>query len=204
MAFNFPGRIPIFRSTSTSPSQSYQQSWSGLRISWAVGRLCAWMFAGLLRRASVTSAHTRLRAMAQASSTSPAGGIRTDKLDLGAASGREGVVLLACGSFNPPHKVHVRMLELAGDALSRTGVQVLGAYMSPVSSRYEKKGLVDAKHRVAMCEAAVRDSALVMVEVKAPSRLCGLEAAAHDGEAGGTDSEMTGMGDGRTRKRGGK
>ena len=122
------------------------------------------MFAGLLRRASVTSAHTRLRAMAQASSTSPAGGIRTDKLDLGAASGREGVVLLACGSFNPPHKVHVRMLELAGDALSRTGVQVLGAYMSPVSSRYEKKGLVDAKHRVAMCEAAVRDSALVMVD----------------------------------------
>ena len=27
--------------------------------------------------------------------------------------GEEGVVLLACGSFNPPHRAHVRMLELA-------------------------------------------------------------------------------------------
>jgi nicotinamide mononucleotide adenylyltransferase len=99
--------------------------------------------------------------------------IRTDKLvRLTTTSFQEkekgkkkGVVLLACGSFNPPHRVHTGMLTLAKEALEETGdCVVLGAYLSPVSSLYEKKGLVDVKHRLAMCELACEGSDFVMVD----------------------------------------
>ncbi|QDZ24018.1 nicotinamide/nicotinic acid mononucleotide adenylyltransferase [Chloropicon primus] len=105
--------------------------------------------------------------MTRSFSSGCSGGIGTEKLDWdvkGRVEGGSKVVLLACGSFNPPHKVHLRMLELAKDALDKSGVPVLGAYMSPVSSHYKKKGLVDAEHRVAMCQLAAAQSPVVMVD----------------------------------------
>ena len=44
------------------------------------------------------------------------------------------------------------------------GEKVLGAYMSPVSSLYEKKGLVDVSHRLRMCEIAAQESDFIMVD----------------------------------------
>ncbi|KAJ4974368.1 hypothetical protein NE237_007542 [Protea cynaroides] len=49
------------------------------------------------------------------------------------------VVLVASGSFNPPTLVHLRMFELAKDALSLEGYYVIGGYMSPVNDAYKKR-----------------------------------------------------------------
>ncbi|XP_035826080.1 nicotinamide/nicotinic acid mononucleotide adenylyltransferase 1 isoform X2 [Aplysia californica] len=69
------------------------------------------------------------------------------------------VVLLACGSFNPVTNMHLRMFEIARDALNKTGrYQVTGGIMSPVSDGYKKKDLVSAKHRCAMLKAALKSS----------------------------------------------
>ena len=89
----------------------------------------------------------------------------TDKLrGAGGAGGAEaGVVLLACGSFNPPTLMHLRMFELARAHLERRGQRVLGGYMSPVSDAYGKAGLVGAAHRLEMCRRAASHSSLLMV-----------------------------------------
>merc|ERR1712176_415714 len=104
-------------------------------------------------------------------SCSSSSNIRTDKLRTTTTSchdkdeEKRAVVLLACGSFNPPHRVHTGMLTLAKEAMEATGkCEILGAYLSPVSSLYEKKGLVDVKHRLEMCELACKDSDFVMVD----------------------------------------
>jgi nicotinamide mononucleotide adenylyltransferase len=49
------------------------------------------------------------------------------------------VVLVSTGSFNPPTYMHLRMFELAKDALLSEGYDVLGCYMSPVGDAYNKK-----------------------------------------------------------------
>ncbi|EIE20283.1 Nucleotidylyl transferase [Coccomyxa subellipsoidea C-169] len=74
------------------------------------------------------------------------------------------VVLLSCGSFNPPTYAHLRMFELAAQELTKAGYDVLGGYMSPVHDAYSKKGLAPAEHRVAMCELAAGASPLIMVD----------------------------------------
>ncbi|XP_024387343.1 uncharacterized protein [Physcomitrium patens] len=74
------------------------------------------------------------------------------------------VVLLAPGSFNPPTYMHLRMFELGRDALRAEGYQVLGGYMSPVNDQYHKKGLAPAEHRIRMCQLAVADSPIIMVD----------------------------------------
>lgn len=67
------------------------------------------------------------------------------------------VVLVACGSFNPITNKHLRNFELARDYLHRTGrFQVVGGIISPVNNGYGKKGLVSAKHRCAMVDAALK------------------------------------------------
>jgi len=67
-------------------------------------------------------------------------------------------VLVAAGAFNPPTIAHLRMVEVAADALRRQGVDVWGAYLSPVGDGYADRkpgcSLAPAHHRVAMCEAA--------------------------------------------------
>ncbi|KAH9298716.1 hypothetical protein KI387_030398, partial [Taxus chinensis] len=74
------------------------------------------------------------------------------------------VILLSTGSFNPPTYMHLRMFELARDALISDGYAVLGGYMSPVNDGYGKKGLASAEHRIKLCELACEDSSYIMVD----------------------------------------
>ncbi|KAH8965738.1 hypothetical protein BDL97_04G132300 [Sphagnum fallax] len=74
------------------------------------------------------------------------------------------VVLVSTGSFNPPTYMHLRMFELARDALLNEGYYLLGGYMSPVGDAYDKKGLAPAEHRIKMCQLATQDSPFVMVD----------------------------------------
>ncbi|KAF3551602.1 hypothetical protein DY000_02001288 [Brassica cretica] len=63
-----------------------------------------------------------------------------DKLTIGSQSkDKTCVVLVATGSFNPPTFMHLRMFELARDALHSEGFHVLGGYMSPVNDAYKKE-----------------------------------------------------------------
>ncbi|KAF3453304.1 hypothetical protein FNV43_RR03744 [Rhamnella rubrinervis] len=74
------------------------------------------------------------------------------------------VVLVATGSFNPPTFMHLRLFELARDALNSEGFYVIGAYMSPVNDAYKKQGLVSAEHRIQLCNLACKTSKFIMVD----------------------------------------
>ncbi|PPR83636.1 hypothetical protein GOBAR_AA37074 [Gossypium barbadense] len=74
------------------------------------------------------------------------------------------VVLVATGSFNPPTLMHLRMFELARDALNSNGFCVIGGYMSPVNDAYKKKGLIAADHRIELCNLACKSSDFIMVD----------------------------------------
>ncbi|KAK9829046.1 hypothetical protein WJX72_003627 [[Myrmecia] bisecta] len=74
------------------------------------------------------------------------------------------VVLVSCGSFNPPTNMHLRMFDLAEHALLQSGTDVLGGYLSPVNDAYKKPGLLPAEQRVAMCELAAGATDDVMVD----------------------------------------
>ncbi|XP_024960028.1 nicotinamide/nicotinic acid mononucleotide adenylyltransferase isoform X2 [Cynara cardunculus var. scolymus] len=60
--------------------------------------------------------------------------------------------------------MHLRLFELARDALNSRGFHVVGGYMSPVNDAYQKKGLIPAEHRIAMCQLACKSSELIMVD----------------------------------------
>jgi NAD+ synthetase len=70
------------------------------------------------------------------------------------------VVLLSTGAYCPIHEGHVRILELAREALERQGAVVLGGYLSPSHDRYvqQKCGTANpgAARRVWLCEEALR------------------------------------------------
>ncbi|EAU91670.2 nicotinamide mononucleotide adenylyl transferase [Coprinopsis cinerea okayama7 len=69
------------------------------------------------------------------------------------------VVLVACGSFSPVTYLHLRMFEMARDYIRHnTEFEIVGAYLSPVSDMYKKPGLLNARHRVNMCNLAAEDS----------------------------------------------
>ncbi|KAI3941637.1 hypothetical protein MKX01_018227 [Papaver californicum] len=87
-----------------------------------------------------------------------------DKLSLKPIDGHVFVVLLATGSFNPPTFMHMRMFELARDALNSDGFCFIGGYMPPVNDAYKKKGLISAEHRLQLCDLACRSSSFVMVD----------------------------------------
>ncbi|KGR07584.1 nicotinate (nicotinamide) nucleotide adenylyltransferase [Candida albicans P37037] len=76
------------------------------------------------------------------------------------------LVIVACGSFSPITYLHLRMFEMALDAITeQTRFEVIGGYYSPVSSNYKKQGLAPAHHRVRMCELACeRTSSWLMVD----------------------------------------
>ena len=76
------------------------------------------------------------------------------------------LVIVACGSFSPITYLHLRMFEMALDAVrEQTRFEVIGAYFSPVSDNYRKPGLAPAHHRVRMCELACeRTSSWLMVD----------------------------------------
>ncbi|KFA63609.1 hypothetical protein S40285_04119 [Stachybotrys chlorohalonatus IBT 40285] len=70
------------------------------------------------------------------------------------ASTRTPLVLVACGSFSPITFLHLRMFFMARDHARNEGFEVVGGYLSPVSSAYQKRGLAPAHHRIRMCELA--------------------------------------------------
>ncbi|NWR72423.1 NMNA3 adenylyltransferase, partial [Centropus unirufus] len=75
------------------------------------------------------------------------------------------LILVACGSFNPITNMHMRLFELARDHLHQTGqYQVMEGIMSPVNDAYGKKGLVSARHRVAMAKLALETSDWIRVD----------------------------------------
>lgn len=76
------------------------------------------------------------------------------------------LVIVACGSFSPITYLHLRMFEMALDAIrEQTRFEVIGGYFSPVSDNYRKPGLASSKHRVRMCELACeRTSSWLMVD----------------------------------------
>ncbi|BFZ02403.1 hypothetical protein BsWGS_05442 [Bradybaena similaris] len=77
----------------------------------------------------------------------------------------EKLVLLGCGSYNPVTNMHLRMFEIARDALNKTGrYQVVSGIMSPVSDGYGKKDLAPATHRCEMLKAALKTSNWVMMD----------------------------------------
>nr|KAJ0211611.1 hypothetical protein LSAT_V11C400210380 [Lactuca sativa] len=86
-----------------------------------------------------------------------------DKLLLN-VKGKIQVVLVSTGSFNPPTFMHLRLFELARDALNSKGFNVVGGYMSPVNDAYQKKGLIPSEHRIEMCQLACKSSDFVMVD----------------------------------------
>ena len=68
------------------------------------------------------------------------------------------VLLVACGSFNPPTIMHLRMFEIARDHLERLGqLKVIGGVMSPVHDAYQKQDLVPSEHRCNMLRLALND-----------------------------------------------
>ncbi|KAH7013510.1 hypothetical protein EDB80DRAFT_374167 [Ilyonectria destructans] len=74
------------------------------------------------------------------------------------SSNRTPLVLVACGSFSPPTYLHLRLFPMGRDHGKNEGFEVIGGYMSPVSSAYKKKGLAPAHHRVRMCEIATENN----------------------------------------------
>ncbi|NXJ60604.1 NMNA3 adenylyltransferase, partial [Rostratula benghalensis] len=75
------------------------------------------------------------------------------------------LILLACGSFNPITNMHMRLFELARDHLHQTGkYQVTEGIISPVNDDYGKKGLVSARHRIAMAKLALETSDWIRVD----------------------------------------
>lgn len=68
------------------------------------------------------------------------------------------VVLVECGSFNPPTIMHMRLMEQCRDFMRQKGFHVTGGVMSPVGDGYKKKGLLEARHRLEMCKSATKDS----------------------------------------------
>uniref|UniRef100_A0A5S6QNT4 Nicotinamide-nucleotide adenylyltransferase n=1 Tax=Trichuris muris TaxID=70415 RepID=A0A5S6QNT4_TRIMR len=74
-------------------------------------------------------------------------------------------VLLACGSFNPPTILHLRMFELARDYLNeRTNLGVIGGVISPVHDLYGKKDLCTSIHRIEMATLAASTSDWIGVD----------------------------------------
>eukprot|EP01018_Ginkgo_biloba_P040175 Gb_30853 [translate_table: standard] len=73
------------------------------------------------------------------------------------------VVLVSIGCFDPPTYLHLRMFELARDALISEGHHVLGGYMSPIND-LQGKTVTPAEHRIKMCQLATTDSHFIMVD----------------------------------------
>eukprot|EP00762_Andalucia_godoyi_P000788 ANDGO_03687.mRNA.1 Nicotinamide/nicotinic acid mononucleotide adenylyltransferase len=79
--------------------------------------------------------------------------------------GKTPAVIVSCGSFNPVTFLHLRLFEVARDALRLSSeYDVLGGYFSPVNDRYTKKDLVPSVHRVAMCRLAAAASDWIMTD----------------------------------------
>uniref|UniRef100_A0A2P2I5G8 Nicotinamide-nucleotide adenylyltransferase n=1 Tax=Hirondellea gigas TaxID=1518452 RepID=A0A2P2I5G8_9CRUS len=77
-------------------------------------------------------------------------------------TGSQKVVLLACGSYNPPTNMHLRIFELARDHLHRcTNYYVIAGLISPVHDKYGKEGLANSNDRCQMGRLAVKSSSWI-------------------------------------------
>ncbi|XP_023337682.1 nicotinamide/nicotinic acid mononucleotide adenylyltransferase 2 isoform X2 [Eurytemora carolleeae] len=75
------------------------------------------------------------------------------------------IVLLACGSFNPPTIMHLRMFELARDYFRKeypTSI-VVGGVISPTHDSYQKKSLIHSSHRLEMSRRSTICSSWIKV-----------------------------------------
>jgi len=75
------------------------------------------------------------------------------------------VVLLSCGSFNPPTIMHLRLFELGRDHFEQhvPGSVVVGGVISPTHDRYKKASLIPATHRLEMARRAAAHSGWLTV-----------------------------------------
>ncbi|XP_015604187.1 uncharacterized protein LOC107272016 [Cephus cinctus] len=74
------------------------------------------------------------------------------------------VILMSCGSYNPPTNMHLRMFEIARDHFHRMGTHiVVGGVISPVHDAYAKKDLASAMHRCAMLKLALQNNDWIRV-----------------------------------------
>lgn len=64
------------------------------------------------------------------------------------------VILVQCGSFNPPHVFHLRNFELAKDYCAENGVEVVASVMSPAGDSYRAKHSLPFRTRVELCKLA--------------------------------------------------
>ncbi|KAH7728723.1 cytidylyltransferase [Aphelenchoides avenae] len=75
------------------------------------------------------------------------------------------VALVACGSFNPPTFMHMRMFERARDFLEKDcGSHVVEGIISPVADTFAKPELISAQHRLKMAELAVSSSSWIRAD----------------------------------------
>ncbi|XP_011629399.1 nicotinamide/nicotinic acid mononucleotide adenylyltransferase isoform X2 [Amborella trichopoda] len=93
------------------------------------------------------------------------------------AKKRTYVVLVSTGSFNPPTYMHLRMFELARDALNSEGYVVIGAYMSPVNDAYKKKAKQSSYQRTLTVldriQGFLHENRIQLVETLKVMLLCG-------------------------------
>lgn len=69
------------------------------------------------------------------------------------------IILIACGSFNPPTPMHFRMFEIARDHFHQTGIyEIIGGIISPVHDSFPKSELALGKHRLAMIKLGLQTS----------------------------------------------
>lgn len=67
------------------------------------------------------------------------------------------VILVSCGSFNPPTVAHLRMMEMAKEHLELDNhYKVIKGIYSPVNDSYDKKELIGADFRIEMLKLAVK------------------------------------------------
>lgn len=94
---------------------------------------------------------------------------------------RRPVVLVACGSFNPPTIAHLRMFRVAEEALRRAGKgdgvgeEVLGGFLSPTADAYSTRAAstekaaslsrAPAEDRLALCRVAAASDPLASLAV---------------------------------------
>eukprot|EP01006_Ploeotia_vitrea_P056734 TRINITY_DN68123_c2_g8_i1.p1 TRINITY_DN68123_c2_g8~~TRINITY_DN68123_c2_g8_i1.p1 ORF type:complete len:257 (+),score=46.08 TRINITY_DN68123_c2_g8_i1:52-822(+) len=88
----------------------------------------------------------------------------SEKLVKDVEAGKTPLVLVACGSFNPPHIMHLRMFEEARNALAGSEFQIVGGFLSPVNPNYKKPTLAPFPHRLAMTQAAVESSSWLVTD----------------------------------------
>jgi nicotinamide mononucleotide adenylyltransferase len=81
-------------------------------------------------------------------------------------SGKQPLVIIACGSFSPVTYLHLRMFEMAWDRVQFDSPRyyLIGGYFSPTSDAYGKAGLAPGHHRIHMCQLATAASHWIMVD----------------------------------------